>query len=128
KWLRVYEASRLRSYLGGTPASGRVSRIADWPRLFGHIITATGWTKREVEALTLREANELLEYWSEHPPTHVLLAATMRVRPLRKKDLASAVAGLGGTVASQPSLQMKKLLKKEHAGHKGTGKVTGPAS
>jgi len=95
-----------------------MSRIADWPHLFGYIITATGWRKREVEALTLREANELLEYWSEHPPAHVLLAAVMRARPLRKKttsaDLLSAVAGVGGRVSSTLVPDMAKLLKSEH--------------
>ena len=94
-----------------------MSRIADWPPLFGHIITSTGWTRAQVEALTLREANELLEYWSEHPPAHVLLAAMMRARPLRKKDLASVVTGLGGTVSSTPSASMSRLLKSEHEGH-----------
>ena len=95
-----------------------MSRIADWPRLFGHIITATSWTRREVESLTLREANEMLEYWSEHPPAHVLLAAMMRSRPLRKKDLASAVAGVGGRVSLSPSPHLQNLLKREHEGHK----------
>lgn len=91
-----------------------MSRIADWPYLFGYIITTTSWTRREVEALTLREANELLEYWSEHPPAHVLLAAMLRARPLRKKDLANTVAALGGSVSSVPSVQMQNLLKSEH--------------
>ena len=94
-----------------------MSRIADWPYLFGHIITSTGWTRPDVEALTLREANELLEYWSEHPPVHALLASMMRGRPLRKKDLASTVAALGGRVSSVPSAQMRNLLKSEHEGH-----------
>lgn len=91
-----------------------MSRIADWPQLFGHIITATGWTRRKVEALTLQEANELLEYWNEHPPAYVLLAAMMRPRTLRKKDLASVVAGVGGSVSSSPSAHMQELLKSEH--------------
>jgi hypothetical protein len=66
----------------------------------------------------------LLEYWSEHPPTHVLLAAMMRARPLRKKnspgDLLSAVAGVGGRVSSTSSPDIAKLLRSEHEGHKGT--------
>ncbi|MBV9075643.1 MAG: hypothetical protein JOZ10_18625 [Acidobacteria bacterium] len=93
-----------------------MSRIADWPRLFGHIITATGWTAREVESLSLGQANELLEYWSEHPPTHVLLAAMMRARPLRKaesRDLAGAVAGVGGRVTPVASATMSTLLDAE---------------
>jgi len=88
-------------------------RIADWPFLFGHIISSTGWTVREVESLTLRQANELLEYWSRHPPAHVVLAAMMKARPLRKSsqsDLASAVANVGGRVSGEPSSEMKNLL------------------
>lgn len=88
-----------------------MSRIADWPYLYGHIITSTGWKRRDVEALTLREANELLEYWSEHPPAHVLLAGMTRARPLKKKDLASTVAALGGAVSSTPSAQIRNLLE-----------------
>jgi hypothetical protein len=91
-----------------------VSRIADWPRLFGHIITSTGWMLREVESLTLVEANELLEYWSEHPPAHVLLAAMIRARPLRKKsspDLLSAVARAGGSVSAAPVSEIAKILR-----------------
>lgn len=75
-----------------------------------------------MEALTLREANELLEYWSEHPPTHVLLAAMVQARPLRKRkhgDLLSAVAGAGGSVSSAPSRVMQQVMKSEHEGHGG---------
>jgi|GEM_PF-1640863 hypothetical protein len=93
-----------------------MSRIADWPQLFGHIITATGWTRSEVEALTLREANELLEYWSEHPPAHVLLAAMMRPRPLRKQressnDLPSVVDRAGGAVSRVAVPAIARILQ-----------------
>jgi hypothetical protein len=82
----------------------------------------------EIELLTLRQANELLEYWSEHPPAHVLLAGMIRARPLRKKrassDLLSAVESAGGRVSAQVSGQMKHLLKSEHEDHEGYNKVT----
>jgi hypothetical protein len=61
----------------------------------------------------LQEANELLEYWSEHPPAHVLLAAMISARPLRKKssrDLLSAVAGAGGRVSGAPHAEIRRLL------------------
>lgn len=95
-----------------------MKQIADWPQIFGHIITATGWSRAEVEALTLHEVNELLAYWNEHPPAHLLLAAMTRARPSRESkgaenDLASAVAGLGGRVASAPSREIKALLESQ---------------
>lgn len=65
-----------------------------------------------------------MEYWSEHPPAHVLLASMMRPRPLRKKDLASTVVALGGSVSSAPSDQMLNLLKSEHEGREAHTKYT----
>lgn len=68
---------------------------------------------REVESLSLVQANELLEYWSEHPPVHVLLTAMMRAKPLRKKtslDLTAAVMGVGGAVSSTPNEETRKLI------------------
>lgn len=90
-------------------------RIADWPKLFGYVITATGWTRHEVESLTLFELNELLEYWSEHPPAHVLLGAVMQARGLRKRrsssDLLGAVAAAGGKITSKPTGVMTSMLR-----------------
>jgi hypothetical protein len=64
----------------------------------------------------LHEANELLAYWNEHPPAHLLLAAMIRARPSHRgkstaqNDLASAVAALGGNVGA-PSRDLKALLE-----------------
>jgi hypothetical protein len=44
----------------------------------------------------------------------VLLAAMIKSRPLRKKDLANTVAAVGGSVSSMPSVEMKKILRSEH--------------
>jgi len=72
-----------------------------------------------VEALTLHDANELLAYWSEHPPAHLLLAALIQARPSRaskpvtENDLASAVAALGGSVRYTTSRELKNLLAHE---------------
>ena len=70
-----------------------------------------------MEALTLHDANELLAYWSEHPPAHLLLAALIQAHPSRASkrsadnDLASAVAALGGKVSSTPARELKMLLQ-----------------
>jgi len=68
----------------------------------------------------LQEANELLEYWSEHPPAHILLAAMMKTRPLRKMpgltcDLSSAVTMAGGNVSSAPTRAICDILKSDGA-------------
>lgn len=47
----------------------------EWPFVYGHIATATGWTFPEIDQLTLWEANDLFSYWQDYPPTHVLVAA-----------------------------------------------------
>lgn len=70
-----------------------------------------------MEALTLHDANELLAYWSEHPPAHLLLAALIRTPPSRggnraaEDDLPTAVAALGGSVGLAPSAEIKALLE-----------------
>jgi hypothetical protein len=43
--------------------------------VFGHVATATGWTFPEIDKLTLWELNDLMAYWKDYPPTHVLVAA-----------------------------------------------------
>ena len=43
--------------------------------MFGHVATATGWTLHEIEQLTLWELNDLMAYWKDYPPTHVLVGA-----------------------------------------------------
>ena len=47
----------------------------EWPSVYGHIATATGWTLHEIDQLTLWEANELFTYWQDYPPVHVLVSA-----------------------------------------------------
>ena len=78
--------------------------------IYGHIATATGWTFREIDALTMWDVNDLFEYWQESPPTHVLVAAYLlgdkrRTRGKGKRsqasgfdELATAVHLAGGGV------------------------------
>jgi len=84
----------------------------DWPFVFGHVSTATGWTMHEIEQLTLWELNDLMTYWNDYPPTHVLVAAYLmggnKARSSRLHtgatsnskfdDLARDIAFAGGTV------------------------------
>lgn len=39
------------------------------------MITATGWTWDQVDSLTWPQVLELLTYWKQQPPTHVLVKA-----------------------------------------------------
>lgn len=92
--------------------------IADWPLVYGHIATATGWTYHQIDQLTLWEANELFAYWQDYPPTHTLVAAylmggstgrTSKRRPGNHNsynadnfdDLSRIVATAGGCVNSK---------------------------
>lgn len=61
------------------------------------VATATGWTFREIDALTLWDVSDLFDYWQECPPTHVLVAAYLigdRKRPRGKGKLAAAIGDL----------------------------------
>ena len=91
---------------GGTHAG---TGIADWPFIYGHLATATGWTLTEIGELTLWDVSDLFGYWQENPPTHVLVAAYLGLgrsklsrNNSRGKDsfeeLAQAVIAAGGSV------------------------------
>jgi len=47
----------------------------NWPNLYGLIVTATGWRPAEIDAMSLCDVLDLLAYWSDNPPVHVILAA-----------------------------------------------------
>jgi hypothetical protein len=78
--------------------------------VFGHVATATGWTINEIEQLTLWDLNDLMAYWKDYPPTHVLVAAylmggkrkttgkTQTFTDGSFNELAQAVSFAGGSV------------------------------
>lgn len=60
------------------------------------IITATGWTRATVDEMTMADYHELLAYWADHPPLHILAAAYFGIKP---KTRSLAPSGAGPTVA-----------------------------
>ena len=48
--------------------------MIDWPWITGKIITATGWTFDQLGESSFSDVADLLEYWIEEPPEHVILA------------------------------------------------------
>jgi hypothetical protein len=66
---------------------------------------------QEIDQVTLWEANDLFEYWQNHPPVHLLVAAyltggkrgsnhTGRNRD-KLDELVQTIAGLGGSVTKK---------------------------
>lgn len=48
-------------------------------------MTITGWSWEYIdEYMTLPRLSGMMEYWNEHPPLHILLAAFMGVKPSRR--------------------------------------------
>lgn len=81
--------------------------------MFGHVATATGWPLHEIEQLTLWELNDLMAYWKDYPPTHVLVSAylmggkqktagkTHRSADRNFGDLQQAVSFAGGSITKK---------------------------
>ncbi|MGH6996013.1 MAG: hypothetical protein ACREES_09965 [Stellaceae bacterium] len=71
----------------------------NWADLYGLVATSCGYTWPEIDAMSLSAVRELLDYWSRHPPVHLLLAAALRVAPKSKParagfaDLAALAPG-----------------------------------
>jgi hypothetical protein len=62
----------------------------DWGGLYGLLATACGYHPRDIDELTLFDIDDLCGYWADHPPTHVLVAAFLGVKP-RPAPAASAM-------------------------------------
>ncbi|MGH6984906.1 MAG: hypothetical protein ACREEI_11840 [Stellaceae bacterium] len=70
----------------------------NWPDLYALVATSCGYTWPEIDAMSLSALRDLLDYWSRHPPAHLLLAAALRFTPTRKPDHA----GFADLVALAP--------------------------
>jgi hypothetical protein len=65
----------------------------------------------EIEQLTLWELNDLMAYWKDYPPTHVLVAAylmgggkkahTSSRKGQKFEELSHAVSAAGGTLINK---------------------------
>lgn len=56
--------------------------MIDWDAVVSHVVACTGWTWDTVlTELDLPRLNALNLYWDSHPPTHILIAAYMGVKP-----------------------------------------------
>lgn len=105
--------------------------------MYGYIATATGWTFSQIDQLTMWDVNDLMEYWQDYPPTHVLVAAYLlggnKVRSSkrpRKNDtgdsdgdtsnfheLAQVVTSAGGALNKKlPEIYKRDKQKQEPSG------------
>jgi len=94
---------------GGTHSG---TGIAEWPFIFSHIATATGWSFTHIDRLTLWDVNDLFCYWQNYPPTHVLVAAYLLGDRKRSSShhkngydaemLRQKVISVGGTIRRGP--------------------------
>jgi hypothetical protein len=91
----------------------------DWAWITGRIITATGWTFAQLNESSFCDVAELLRYWQEEPPAHVLLAlrylgASKRGKrgapPIDEKQARSDMGQLGAMMGT-PTRPMPPHLK-----------------
>jgi hypothetical protein len=69
--------------------------------MYGLIVTSTGWTHAAIDEMSLCDVLDLVDYWGENPPTHIILAARYldrgAKRPAKRSesDVRSDMAQLG---------------------------------
>lgn len=49
------------------------------------VVTATGWTFDYINSVPMIMILELLNYWEEYPPPHILQRAGVRIQSRRKR-------------------------------------------
>lgn len=64
-------------------------------------MTATGWTPQQVDKTPWPALMELLSYWKDHPPVHVLVRGLFSkeekarvIENASEEELAQGIAGL----------------------------------
>ncbi|HFC8542721.1 TPA: hypothetical protein ACFP4Q_000835 [Neisseria weaveri] len=85
--------------------------------MIAHVCACTGWTWDYVaENIDLPRLNHLGEYWKQHPPVHILVAAYMGYKgqdapKTDETDAAEAISMLGGDTLSED--EFTALLKEK---------------
>jgi hypothetical protein len=55
--------------------------------IYTHLMTITGWSWEYIDDyMTLPRLFEMMDYWAEHPPLHIVLAAFAGIKPSKKKQ------------------------------------------
>jgi hypothetical protein len=103
----------------------------DWAWITGRIITATGWTFDQLNQSSFSDVADLLAYWAEEPPTHVILALRYLGAGKRSKQTSEAqtrkelgemqsLPGMGpaGSASDhvKEMIRSAELLKQQHKG------------
>ncbi len=62
------------------------------------LATACGYTPAEIDEMTISDFDMLADYWSSHPPLHLLVGAYLGIKPDKKKttDMAQILGGMPG--------------------------------
>ena len=51
----------------------------DWGRIYGLLATTCGYSYPVIDAMTLLDVEELTQYWIDHPPLHLMVAAYLGI-------------------------------------------------
>jgi hypothetical protein len=59
--------------------------------------------------MTLFDFEELMEYWADHPPLHLLVGAYLSVGKQHRRPLGPSLAGSGNAASSNPGEILAEL-------------------
>lgn len=69
-------------------------------------MTATGWSYEQIDRASMCDICDLLEYWLEEPPAHVVLGAVHMERKgkraVREEDAMESFGELQGMMGQRP--------------------------
>ena len=78
-------------------------------------ITGMGWNQ-VLDELDLIRLEALNQYWDNHPPTHILIASYLGIKPKTKpkpldtNNMAELAASFGGIAEGRPDDPMLDLI------------------
>ena len=69
--------------------------------IYGRLAAECGYTRAQIDAMTLPQVYEQFEYWADYPPARDILAAVYQVKP-RRAPASEAAEDIAGLVALAP--------------------------
>jgi hypothetical protein len=73
--------------------------LTDWDEIYAHVVSATGWSWDQVDALTIPRYRALARYWERFPPVHLLLRALVGYQPRQSTGRVAGAAAFASAPA-----------------------------
>jgi hypothetical protein len=70
--------------------------------VYGLLATACGYTYPQIDEMTMLQVYELMDYWSEYPPTHLLLRMVYKYERKKPEEISQDLSAFFRQMTGHP--------------------------